>query len=485
MTPSSTWARPRWSTPRTPERPTYGPAIARVSAKLGYPFMPWQRHVHDIAGEVLPDGRMAYPVVVLLVPRRAGKTRATLALGLQRCSAIRSGRAWYTAQTGGDAGLTFREEWVPYVASSELASGISTRLSNGSESLRIPSRGSRFGVFAPTERALHGQDADLVVVDEAWAFSDLKGSTLEAALRPTMLTRPQRQLWIISAGGTDESTWLLRYRELGRSIAGLPDQGIAYFEWHPEIDAAGNPVDDLDDPETWLGCHPAIGYTVDLDSLKQDRKTMGDSLFRRSYLNVFQSSAGDRILPEVEWKKCVDPDLALNPGYGTVLAYDVAMDGTAGSIVLARRGVDEDGSPVLEAELVDYRTGTSWMVDAVAKLRTEFRVSIAADSVGPASRITRELLDRGITVETLTTREYVDACAELLDDVKGLRLRHRGQGPLDAAASGAARRELGDAWAWTRKKSSVDVSPVVALSIAAHKARHKVSRGPRILSVAS
>jgi hypothetical protein len=54
---------------------------------------------------------------------------------------------------------------------------------------------------------------------------------------------------------------------------------------------------------------------------------------------------------------------------------------------------------------------------------------------------------------------------------------------LDAAVAGAQQRPLGDSWAWARKGLSVDICPLVALTLArwgwATRA-HTYSRGPSI-----
>ena len=55
----------------------------------------------------------------------------------------------------------------------------------------------------------------------------------------------------------------------------------------------------------------------------------------------------------------------------------------------------------------------------------------------------------------------------LLDLVKNKRLRHRGERELTIAIDGAARRPLGDSFAWSRKSSAVDISPLVAVTLAA------------------
>ena len=78
---SSVSCPPRWATPRTPDRPTDGHRDRRVAAALGLTLAPWQQSALDVAGELHTDrgvatGRMMYPVVVWIVPRRAGKSVA-------------------------------------------------------------------------------------------------------------------------------------------------------------------------------------------------------------------------------------------------------------------------------------------------------------------------------------------------------------------------------------------------------------------------
>jgi hypothetical protein len=46
------------------------------------------------------------------------------------------------------------------------------------------------------------------------------------------------------------------------------------------------------------------------------------------------------------------------------------------------------------------------------------------------------------------------------------RLRHLGTPEMAAAVGGAAKRPLGDAWAWSRKNSTVDITPLVASTLA-------------------
>ena len=475
---------PRFFTPRTPGRPTLGPAVGRAARSLAFGLTPHQRLISDVAGEVLPDGRMAYPVVVVLLPRRGGKTKLLLPTFLQRASHIERAKCWYTAQTGGDAGLTFREEWLPDLDDLAARGLVRTRLSNGSESFTIPRRKSRVGIFAPTRKALHGQDADVVGVDEGWSFSSVDGKALMQAIRPAQLTRKQRQLWIISAGGDESSEWLLEWRELGRALTG-PDQGVAYFEWHPEVELAEDGTTyrlasgvDLDDPAVWASTHPAVGHTVDLAALAEDHKTFGAAEFHRAYLNVFQTGALDRVLPRLAWERNSDPTASVEPGWGITVTYDVAPEHRASSIVLTRWQGDK-----VVGELVDHGPGSGWVAARVGQLATSWGAGIVADGRGAPTAVTAELRRAGHVVTELGASDVATAADQLLAGLLNDTVTVRADETMDGAAAAAAKRQLGDGWAFTRRGSTGDVTGVVALSFGVFASVGNVDSSPIIEGV--
>ena len=101
---ASSGPAPRWATPRSPERPTFGPAVAAIAAELGMPLMPWQRFIVDVAHEVDPHtGFWMYDEIVVTVPRQAGKTTLKIPVYVHRLGRIERGQLWMTAQSGGKA----------------------------------------------------------------------------------------------------------------------------------------------------------------------------------------------------------------------------------------------------------------------------------------------------------------------------------------------------------------------------------------------
>ena len=74
--------------------------------------------------------------------------------------------------------------------------------------------------------------------------------------------------------------------------------------------------------------------------------------------------------------------------------------------------------------------------------------------------------EAGITVKRMDSGDYGKACGLFVDCVGEKTLRHLGQEELDAAIRGAKARPLVDRWAWSRTKSTVNISPLVAATLA-------------------
>ena len=419
--------------------------------------MPWQRLVADIAYEVDPDtGRLAYREVRLTVPRQSGKTTLMLAAMTHRCVAMGDRqRIFYTAQTGKDARLKWEDEHVPVLERSALAPLIQVRRTNGSEAIRWEN-GSMWSLLATTESAGHGAQADLGVLDEAFSYVD---DRLEQAMKPAMVTRPQPQLWIVSTAGTEDSLYLNEKIDDGRMRAAAGQtSSVAFFEWSAPDDA------DIADPDTWHACMPALGLTVPIAAIRSDFESMREPEFRRAYLNQRQDRAAAapwQIISEADWSACADKSsmIANTP----TIALDVTPSRSMASLCAA--GMRDDG--VAHVEVIGNRPGTSWVLDWFA---TDDRVrkyrSIVIDPVSGANSLVSDLRNMGLQIVEVGTRQMVAGCGKFYDLATQHRLRHIDQVPLNAAIAGSKKRNLGDAWAWHRRDISVDVSPLVAATLA-------------------
>lgn len=454
--PVPTSPPPRWATPRRPDRLTLGGRVADIAEAIGTPLMPWQRQVVDVALEINPDtGLLAYRTVLVSVPRQSGKTTLGLSVMTHRALAFGDAqRIIYTAQTRNDARRKWEDDHVVRLEQSPLAQLFTVRKSNGSEAIKW-ANGSLQGITSTTEKAGHGETVDLSFIDEAFSLPD---DRLEQALRPAMITRPQPQMWIVSTAGTEESHFLNAKQERGRELvaAGAVDD-FAYFEWSAPEDAR------LDDPDVWWTFHPAVGITIDPATLTADALAMSDDEAHRAYFNwnkrrVYQH---DIIIPEDAWAACEEPgSVADGP---LVFGVDVTPSREWSSVCVACRRPDGR----VHVEVVARAKGVSWVPDWLAeRVAAHAPVGVVLDPSGPAGTLVPDLAARKVDVALTGARDMAQACGRFLDLVLDGRLVHIGQEPLSAAVAGARRRPLGDAWAWARRDTTVDLSPLVGVTLA-------------------
>lgn len=428
---------------------------------LGQPFMPWQTLVSDTAGEVDESGEgFAYQIVDVVVPRRGGKTMLAIATCIQRATMRPLGRSWYTSQTRQDAADKFAEDWVPLIEQSPMRPQLYIRKANGSERLTIRKTKSTVGLFPPTRKGLHGKDADTVFVDEAWAFDLAQGKDIENGAQPSSVTRPWRQLWRISAAGDEKSSYLDQIMATGRELveSGRPSRR-AYFEYSAPV-AEGQEVD-IYDRRLWWATHPALGHTITEAALAADAETMDPVDFARHYLCIPAKQAHVHVIPSASWRACGAP--GARSDQTPTFALDVTPERSGASIAAASRL--HDGKVLLEC--IDQRPGTDWLVERVVELDQRWRPSaVVIDPTSPAGSFIAPLELAGVKVEQPTARQVAQACGALFDAVVAGTVRHLDQGPLNGALAGARKRQVGDAWAWSRRSSSVDITPLVAVTLA-------------------
>jgi phage terminase large subunit-like protein len=445
--------QPLHATPRTPSRKTLGHAAAKVAKLLGLPLLPWQRLVLDVALEVDENGRLVYPDVTLSVMRQQGKTVCLLVLIVTRALLEPRSNIVYAAQSALDAKRKLDTDWTPTIEGSLLGSQVTVRRAPGREGL-VFANGSRMEIAASTVKAAHGQVVDLAVVDEAFSYAD---SRLEQALKPAMMTRPSAQFWCVStAGSLDRSSYLLERVQTGRQAveAGLTE-GLAFFEWGAPDEA------DPASPETWRRHMPALGHTVTVSAVRSAQQSMGRNEFARGYLNRWVLAQGETIIPIERWQALGEPDAPRPPW--VVLGLDVAPKGASAAIVV----VGERGD-ALQAAVVEHGPGSDWVPQALERIVAEYdHPRLLVDGKAVAQMLPELERITGFRVTEMGTADVPTACAFFLRLAQEGKLRHRGEPELTIALDGAGQRTLGDGWAWSRRSSGADITPLCALTWAA------------------
>ncbi len=472
-TASSLSCPPQFGTPRSPDRETLGPRVAKVAAKLGKPLMPWQQHVLDVALEIDPyTGELAYDEVGLTVPRQSGKSTLILAKFVHRGLASeffgRRQQMVYTAQTRKKALEKWREDYVAEIESSPLADRVTPHYPSGGEHLRFPN-GSRFAVESNTEKAGHGGTLDEVYLDEAFAHQD---GRLEQAFTPAMITRRNKQMWVVStAGWQDGSPYLRRKVKRGREQADMGvREGLAYFEWSAPEDA------EPDDRDVWRSCMPALGHTITERAIAnelakhQAEGKLND--FRRAYLNQWVLRPADveeSLVATSVWDALTDNTSRITGR--PVLAVEIGMTRAEAAIAVA--GSRSDGLP--HVELVESREGTSWAVERLVQLHERHvSLGVVLDKGGPAATLVPDLEAASVPVIGVNTSGLAEACGSFFDMVQEQRVRHPLDVEVTAALAAGRPRPLSERWAWSRQTPGAPLLLAVTLALHGYTTNNSV-----------
>ena len=453
----------QYATARTPDRRTFGPAVGRLARTFGTPFMPWQQYVVDVALEVLDDGEWAYRDIVITVQRQQGKTTLDGPLGVHRCLTRRFSTSWVTAQTRQDARETFVDGFFPRFHASPFARLGKTRESQGSESIKFPSTGSRFGLFSPKEDGLHGKlpPPQLIINDEHWAHGLQLGRALGAAIAPTFITTGG-QWWRHSTAGTDASEWLKEDIRAGRTaVERGRTKGTAYFEiGFPEArrDELMQLLEAEPDSPTFeagvellLSHMPARGYTLKEDAVLEEavkmreRGVVGEIL--RGYGNLW-TRVVETVIPSAQWATS-RRDLLAPPTVPVGLAFACAVDRSRSAIVAAWR---EPGDGRMRWRVIDEGPGTAWVADRVAGLVDDRHpIAVGYDRFGPATDVGDELERRGYQLHRITYAEMATSCIGTLAAITDDQLLYVTHDALDDVDQRAAKKVLGNRWVWDLK----------------------------------
>jgi len=354
------------------------------------------------------------------------------------------------------------------IEDSHLESEIKTvRRSHGDEGI-ILRNGGRLRFRARTKGGGRGFSCDTLGLDEAMILPEVA----MGALLPTMRARPNPQVWYAGSAVDqlvhDHGVTFARVRE--RALKG-EDTHLCYFEWSL-ADENGDPYESPDEIpleqlgalESWRTTNPAYGARVRREHFERELESLDNRTFAVEILGVgdWPRTDGVRsnpIKPE-EWDLLVDETSVLQDPL--CLAYDISPERRT-SIAAAGR----NGEGKWHVELVASWPGTAKLVEKMVELRELHNpFEIVADGYGPSASMVRDLLDAGVEVRMLNSSEHGQACGLMADAVVNRNLRHLGSQALTNAIRGAATRPLGDAWAWSRRNSSVDISPLVAMTLA-------------------
>lgn len=425
-----------------------GPEAIELVAEAGLVLDLWQRDFLTAAMGRDSEGRWTADEACLVVPRQNGKSEAVLARALWGPVLGGEGLVLWSAHEFKTARESFLrlKALVETPAFERFAPVVS--VSHGKEGITF-GNGNRILFIARTRTSGRGFSPDLVILDEAFELDDLA----LAALKPALSAARQPAMWYASSAPHETSPVLRRVALRGRSGEA---SRLAYFEWTADDDAASSDV------SGWLAANPGIGHRLTLEFTASELEALSDEDFRRERLGIWQVDMFESVFDARLWASLANLAPPEPSGVKT-LAIDVAPDRRRSCIAAA--GDLGDGKVLVE--IIAEREGVSWVVDEVAALVAEHSPGmVLVDGAGQSQTLIAPLEKAGVSVRRVNTGEMVAASGQLLDAVTDERLTHMDQPELNAAVEVAKQRNLGDGWAWARRTSKGNITPLVAVSLA-------------------
>lgn len=330
------------------------------------------------------------------------------------------------------------------------------RRANGQEAIEFIN-GSRI-LFGARERGfgrgLHTVDVE--VFDEAQILSE---SALENMV-PSMNASPNAlAIYMGTPPRPNDPGEVFTGKRQG-AIKGV-DTDTFYVEFSADKDC------NLDDRSQWEKANPSYPHRTSESAILRMRRQLSDDSFRREALGVWNERISMHAINTALWEQAAVSERPSNDGL-VGFALDMSPDRTAFSIGACMKY--KDGTAHIE--LAEYRDpsrdGTQWAVDWIASRWSKTAV-VVIDYQSPATVLVPELTEAHVKVTQTSLRDIGRAVERFQNMLVERKLTHlRDQQPLDIAVGGAILRNVGQngMQAWNKSGSDIDISPLVAVTLA-------------------
>ena len=440
-----------------------------LAASAGLVLDDWQQFVLHVGLGECADGSWSAFETCVNVPRQNGKGGIIEARELAGLFLLGEKLILHSAHEFKTAKEAFIRIERLIANTDSLRKRVRTvRRTTGEEAIELLT-GARLRFLARSGGSGRGFTGNCNILDEAMILGD----DAMGALMPTMAAVKDPQVWYLGSAGIGQPSMQLgrlRQRALDAMESGEPDPSLAYMEWSidPHVTECSQDCrahDDPCSPSSAARANPALGYRLTLEHTERERLTMGAAVFARERLGVgeYPSDSADTwsVIGEEAWRALADGDS--KPSDPVAFSIDMTPERSHTSICVA--GMSGEA---VHVEVVENRPGMDWVVARAADLHERWSPRCwVVDAGGPAGSLIPDLeRELGVSVIAPKVRQYAQACGSFFDAVASGDVVHLDQAPLATALAGARKRDLGEAWAWARRGVGVDISPLVAVTLA-------------------
>jgi len=423
------------------------------------PLDEWQEQAFEAAMGERADGRWASKFVGISAPRQNGKSQLIVARALAGVLLFGEKMVIISAHETDTA----REIWKRLIDVIEDNPTLEARVTGRMDAINREflsfGKGSERQTIKLKARRVSGArgfSADCLLLDEAQILS--KGAW--GSIVPTMSAMPNPQLWLFGTPPTETDDPFAFSRVRQSAIEKRARH--CWLEW-----SAGE-NDDIDDPETWAKANPAFGVRISHEACADDRAAMDDDQFARERLGMWAGATSGRVIDAVTWKDRADQfSIAVDD---LALGIDVNPEGTRASVSLA----GQRGNGDWHIELDEQRDSVGWVVPWVVKRCESNDIrAVVIDGASTAAELVPVLQEQKVAVTVTGASDMGQACASFYRGATEGWLVHTDQPQMNVALGDARKREIrnGDAWAWSKKNSTSDITPLVSATLALWGAR--------------
>lgn len=426
---------------------------------LGTPLDPWEELAVIRGGELLPDGRPRFRVLLIIVARQNGKTLLAKVLILY----------WLFVETvslvlGTSSDRSYaKRTWLQVCQQAKRNQLLAQYLGKGAQRLTLGEESFTTLEDAEYIFAANNGNAARSTTLSRWVCDELRQHTswdCWSSATNAMNAVPDGQVVVITNMGDDSSIVLdsLRESALGYIETGQGDPRLGILEW------SAPPGSDPTDLEALAYANPNLGHRIDPDALMgaaiRAKRAGGIELaLHRTEVMCQRVHHMDAAIDPDLWAAlaAADPlDLAEHRS-AVALCLDVSLDGSHATLVGA---AVVDGTVHLDVVQAWDGFGCTKAVRAelpgiVARVRPRV---VGWFPAGPAAVLTADLTarpregwpPRRVTLEEIRS-DVPAVCMSLAEQVVAGTLAHPADPMLDQHIDNAAKLRRGDQWVFGRR----------------------------------